>query len=330
MGESSVYSSGMRTATGVGLALLVVGCSKAGNGKEPAPKEPATEAARPGPPAAPADAPPVFVLANEGGVFGLDATGAAVKQYSKTPASSPRFIPGTTDVVFFRDDDRSLHRLALDTGKETQVAAIPEPAACGSDLGLRVQSDWDFAIDAGGKRACLRLYDRNENMADVGVVARVDLTTGKVESAVALGLDCPADDKADDLFDCQRTPPRKRPTHPAIDAAKMPEGFEAEARSPSGKWAVIAGNMSEGDYIHRDALLLEVATGKVFPLVEGPWPAPLERAAVEAFEYETADVVGESTIEWIGTAGDLLRVDRLLVTPGTSIAGVDGDLVERL
>jgi len=319
----------MRTTLVFTLALIAaVACSKdkkRGDERPAAPEQtaPAPEAARPKAPEAPA-----HVLANMGGVFALDASGGAVHQYTETPASKPRFVPNSRDLIFFQEDGRKLVRLSLATGEEKVLASIPEPAQCGSELGLRVQADWDFTVDAGGQRACLRLYDRNENMADVGVVARVDLRTGKVESAVALGMDCPTDEHADDLFDC--TPAPSAEIEPSalsreeVDAKQVPKGFDAELRSPSGRWAVLAGEPEQGDYIYRAILLLDTKSGELFPIAEGAWPKPLARAAVEGGDYQTASAVGESTLEWLG--GDLLHFDHMLIRPGLEVVELEGDL----
>ena len=46
---------------------------------------------------------------------------------------------------------------------------------------------------------------------------------------------------------------------------KIPE-YSPETSSPSGRWVVLGGDVSEGDYIHRNLVLLDRAKGDIYPL----------------------------------------------------------------
>jgi len=116
-------------------------------------------------------------------------------------------------------------------------------------------------------------------------------------------------------------------------------GYETESTSPSGRWAVLGGDVSEGDYIHRSLVLLDRTTGDLFPIRPkgGPWPAALARPTAVAGKptpplklpvQKTIGAVGETETRWLGTstASELLVIDALVVRPGATSFSVKGRL----
>jgi hypothetical protein len=268
-----------------------------------------------------------------------------------------------------------LEKISLSDGKRTRVALLP-PFACARpapdpDAGvdaepddtLELQDESDFQIDRDAHRASLTIMDRNTNMADIILDLRVDLTTGKVERWLSQGGDehpcaAPAGVNAGKPPD---EPPRARaalPKPPAAAAAfrfsfqqeaivegsgakpvlRVP-GYDSESTSPSGRWALLGGDVSEGDYIHRSLVLLDRTTGDLFPIRQrgGAWPPALPRPAAAPGKPapklklpvpRTIEAVGETDTRWLGTtaASELLVIDKLVVRPGAASFSVNGRL----
>ena len=265
---------------------------------------------------------PTLIVASEGGIDEVTLEGTTTRKLSRTPASRPRRLPPTGDVLFVVPNSLELRRLSPDTGKEEVIARLPRGEACRPLQPLSVQEDTDFVIDMKRNVACLSLMDRNMNMVSLQVNARVNLTTHEVKSAVVIDLShtCKEDPKAHAIFDCSREPSFNPPA-PAPPGLVLPAGFHVESRSPSERWLVLGGEVTEGDYIHRKLLLLDSETHRVYPIVEGPWPRPIAPGAA----FDTVDVVSESTIRWIQRL-DVLLVDRLLVKPGERTVRLAGDI----
>jgi hypothetical protein len=111
-------------------------------------------------------------------------------------------------------------------------------------------------------------------------------------------------------------------------------GYGTEDESPSGRWLVLGGDIEEGDYIHRRIVLFDRESGDVFPIrtKPGAWPSPLAgsgaRPPFAIALPETASVVGESDVRWLGEdeTSELLVVDELLVRPRGASFSVDGNV----
>jgi hypothetical protein len=265
---------------------------------------------------------PNLIVASEGGIDEVTLEGTTTRKLSRTPARRPRRLHPTGDVLFVVPSSLELRRLSPDTGKEEVIARLPRGETCRPLQPLSVQEDMDFVIDMKRSVACLSLMDRNMNMVSLQVNARVNLTTHEVKSAIVIDLShtCKEDPKAHAIFDCSRET-SSNPPAPDPPGLVLPAGFHVESRSPSGRWFVLGGEVTEGDYIHRKLLLLESETRRVYPIVEGPWPRPI---APES-PFDTVDVVSESTIRWIQRL-DVLLVDMLLVKPGERTVRLAGDV----
>ena len=309
------------------------------------------------PPAGGSPAPPgpTVIVAGESGIRVVAADGSALKTLRAGAARWPRRLPGGAGVLFLVPETWELRRIGLDGTGEALVARLPDPlvtcpAADGEEAvtlratDLSVQSDEDFAVTAAGDAACLRLADRNANMADQTVELRVALATGALSLRVELPDGCGP--PSDAPVCAWPVPPAivAPPAHPfdvvdgnlvrrsggattVVSALGGAQDFSVDARSPSGRWVAVSGLISEGDYIHRSLFLLDADGGMLRPVVAGAWPDPLPVGGLAALGEEgpeTADVVGESTIAWVGD--DLLRVDALLVVPEKGGVQIDGDI----
>jgi hypothetical protein len=267
-----------------------------------------------------------------------------------------------------------LEKITLADGKRARVAKVP-PFAYGAPdagaaapdadvipeipFGLALQDPSDFTVDRSGHVACLVLMDRNINMADVVVGMRIDLATGDVLRHLEVGKETWEPPAGVALGDAERCTPKEAPAAPDPDptsfrfafdneqvvertpgAAAAPRlrlpGYSAEAGSPSGRWQVLGGDVEEGDYIHRSVVLLDRASGEVFPIraAPGPWPAPLRPAGKKGPPRlrtpigHTAEAVGETDLRWLGrsAASELLIVDALVVRPGGRAFSVKGEI----
>ena len=265
-----------------------------------------------------------------------------------------------------------LERIALDSGERTKVAALPPFALAdqidsGADQqwSLDIQSANDFVVDRSGS-ACVSLMDRNLNMMSAKLFARIDLSTGQVSRSFYL-LDpgamppaLPDGVKAGKLEDGDDCSPRAIAIVPIAPARTLPFAFdrerivearegkrvvraripgysvEAAGNSPSGRWTLLGGDLEAEDYVHRQLVLLDRATGDLFPIRPngGAWPAPLVASGNKSPPRfatpvkHTVQVVGESDVRWLSRAPDaeILIVEGLVVSPGAGSFDVGGEI----
>jgi hypothetical protein len=336
-----------------GPALLVlVGCSSSPpspaieSEKKPAPTASAAVAASTPastPPAAPvaSGAPLRLVVAGDEGIREIAKTGTVIRVLSKTPAVHPRFLgPEHDNLVFYAPGTGEVRKLALPTSGEAPVGKLPGSfKTCEKTADypkghvfalkdLRLEQDRSFVVDAAANAVCFELSDRNDNMVNVKIQGRMDLTTGVVVSRVAIGGDCGK--KPAVVTACvEATLPgaRSAPTPFPLASLGLGSAVTEETISPSGKWSVIGEPTEAADYIHRSLFLLDRSGKQVYPIAQGPLGAPLtpaQRGALASFKG-TVDAVGESPIRWLGS-DDTLLVDALLVAPGGAAITVKGNL----
>jgi hypothetical protein len=248
--------------------------------------------------------------------------------------------------------------LADPDGGDTPDASDPFSIPMTLDL----QEQTDFVIDASGRFACLTLMDRNINMSSVTLFVRVDLQSGAStrwfdagEESCRLPEGVTPGEHDPDAACSPREPVRdpapaatsfqfafedeqvieQQPAGGHAARVRLP-GYTAQEASPSGRWVVLDGDVEEGDYIHRQLVLLDRTTGDIFPIPTkaGPWRPPLKPAGKKAPPRiatpvkNTAGVVGESDVRWLGqsSASELLVVDTLIVRPGLSSFDVRGEV----
>lgn len=268
------------------------------------------------------------MVGNESGIREVSYDGSTVRTLSSTSAQRLRLAADGRDVVFYVRASGELRRLSTTTGVERTIAVLPRDfKTCGrlSDYpkrhrfavaDLAVQADEDFVLDESGNAVCMTLMDRNINMVNVAVNLHIDLATGVVRHRLMVGGDC-----------APRAATWKRCSTPgASDVTWAPfrdvDGVEEGLLAFSGRWSVLRIlKESPGDYIHSALYLFDRRDNLVFPIIAGPFPAPIPLAALARHVDlpDTVDVVGESPIRWLTT--DALLVDSLLVVP--SRAGVD-------
>lgn len=316
-----------------------------------------------------------LVVGSARGLEVWSADGKRRRLISQGPALRPRWLDSSSVLVVSpAEGDHlaaggELQRIALTDGQRTPSATLP-PFRCAprpnldewlSHLALDLQDDGDFAIDAARSLVCLRLQDRNSNMASVVLDVRVDLRTHAVERWLVVGEeDCspppgvhhgaapsecqgpraegasmPVLQHAPPAFDLTQEGEIRRITPRGSEVVLRIPGYAPEAVSPSGRWLALYGDLEEHDYIYRRLVLLDRSDGRVYPVVHpvGPWPAALEpqgesQRALATPIRDTAQVVGESDVHWLGAseASELLVVDGSVTKPGTGTWSLDGQL----
>jgi hypothetical protein len=353
--QASPGSGSAQTPAGSALGTPASGSSASAGGSQASAAVAAGSAAGSAGTAAGSAAPAGSPVASElvtGGSFGLaviDGSGKVTRRLSKTPTSHPRWTADHKALVFLAESGE-LRRLELASRKESVIGKLPATLApcAGKTIdrtALSIQADEDFGFENGGGAICIRLQDRNINMADVIVSFRVELATGKVTPTIEMS-EC-SHEPGDMPQGCHGELPehaarQKESAKPfAISDGVLthgksrrklgrPSDYHEEQVSPSGKWSIVGGNLSNGDYIERDLFLLDRDTGKLYPLPRSArtWPRPIperDLGKLQRWSGRTVMVVGETTILWLGKE-DSVAIGQLLVVPGASIAHFDGDL----
>lgn len=285
----------------------------------------------------------IFV-ASPRGVREVGLDGKTVRWVSREPARRPRMLPDQKSLLYLVPKTGQLRRLDLQTGMTAAVATLPQRFRLCSrppDGGhlryslseLDVQSVDDFVIDASGQAACLTLMDRNINMANVIIDLRVSLQgSGQVDWALDIPNDCPGKKPAP----CERKGlPYRQPPTAAYDLEngwligakglriRLGQGdFSVAAVSPGGTWAVISGNIDEGDYIHRSLFLLHRQTGSVRTIAEKS--VALGRAQLRTMTANSEPAVAETEIRWL--TDNALIIDSKLVWPGVGLVDLGGEV----
>lgn len=285
----------------------------------------------------------IFV-ASPRGVREVGLDGKTVRWVSREPARHPRLLTDQKSLLYLVPKTGQLRRLDLQTGMTASVATLPRRFRLCSrppDGGplryslseLDVQSVDDFVIDASGQAACLTLLDRNINMASVAIDLRVSLQgSGQVDWAIDIPTGCPGKKPVP----CERKSlPYREPPTAAYDlddgwlvGAKRPRirlgqgDFFVDAVSPGGTWAVIGGNIEQGDYIHRSLFLLNRQTGSVRTIAEKS--VALGKAQLRTMTADSEAAVGETAIRWLSESA--LIIDSKLVWPGVGLVDLGGEV----
>ncbi len=298
-----------------------------------------------------------FVVANDDGVRLLAPDGTSGRVLSTARASSPRPVG---DLIYYlanlhRPDAPAELRVVGATEPDHLIARLPQSFTCSheSDDSPQTYATWSLGLDEASdfyvlpseQVACLSLQDGPPNNMNVRVVAQISLKTGALERSV-FAFNCAPENEPTPCNDNRpsapaSTEPSRNPLHVyrvenqmllrrAPDGSSSEEtdlvGFSEGRQSPSGRWVVISGNSTEGDYSHSQAFLLDRKSGQVFPIVMGPSAALPRLDAPGLDDQDTIDVVGQSTIAWASNADELI-VDSLLVFPGERGLWIDGDIV---
>jgi len=348
-----------------GLIGLAAACSS----RKPAPAPP--RRARVGPEIIPLPSAPTraaeLIVGSRRGLEAWGRDGRRKRLISAGAALRPRWLDDGTVLVI--NPDRSddllaggrLDRVTLADGKRSLVARLPPFACAGSQQprALKIQDGADFVVDQGSHLACMDLMDRDLNRAAVVLKLRIDLRSGAIKRWLEAGHDFPcapapgvATGKPPGEAVCSLPAPEEAPATPAFPfsleegeilrtGGEVPrrvlqlDGYVEAQRSPSGRWAVLEGDMdAAGDSRHRRLLLLDRSSGRVFPISDraGAWPAPLRGTGKKPARLQipitaTIRVVAETDVRWLGPADDeLLVVGDRIVRPGGSSFSVAGEL----
>lgn len=285
-------------------------------------------------------------VADDNGLREVDYNGKTIRNLVAEKASRPRMMPDHKELLFFAHDKGEIRRVALDTGAITTVTKLPskfrlcEKVKKGESnrqpeyplSELDIQAPGDFTVDRSGQFACINLMDRNANMADVAFELRVPLNGGKLVTMVSIPSGC----ETPKVSNC-------RPVKPEI--AKAPRGrysvqdgwltagqkkitqlgpgdFTKEVVSPSGKWAVIGGNVQENDYIERTIFLLDQQAGAIHTI--SAKSTVLTSSQLRTMDTQSAGAVGETDIHWV--SDDALVVGSKLFSPGKGAVDLGGEV----
>jgi hypothetical protein len=291
------------------------------------------------------------------------------RMISAGPALYPRWIdPDTVLVVVPKQAPRAdgtvllaggatLERIAVRLGLRRKLADI-SPFLCSKDatLGaqLSLQAADDFYLTGGS--ACLSLMDRSANMANLILRIRTGLSDGKVDRALLVGADecgpqadvhggAPATDGPCEQAREEPDPGDKsglarayafvdeslKQSGPGrkVRTVSHLEGYELRSVSPSGRWALLTGDLEEGDSLSYRLLLLDRDTGFIHPLPgrAGSWPEALAgQAPVLPVPIAQAALWPvETDLRWVERDGrEFLVLGELLVAPLLWVRSVGG------
>lgn len=315
-----------------------------------------------------------LIVGSERGLEAWSLDGARRRLVSAGAALHPRWLDEASVLAVVPLAARplgagaTLERIRLADGRRERVAALP-PFACGDGAAgdggvsfeaLDLHDGADFELAPSEGLACLRLLDRNLDMASVVLDVQVDVRRGGVERWLVVGDDVcrpPRDvQPGEPARRCERagapsasSSATARYTYDLPDAdgrvvEATPQGervalqlgldYAPEVASPTGRWLVLGGDTVEGDYLYRRLSLLDRESGRVYPIGEaaGPWPSALEPVAGSpptlVLPIERAALVErEADVRWLSTReGERLVVGSHVVWPGRGSFMVDGEI----
>ncbi len=287
---------------------------------------------------------------------------------SRGTARFPRWRSADKVVVLTGDELASgkilLQQVSLSSGKRRTLATLP-PFSCKNKeerqdkeellpaLPLLLQTQDDFRLDRTGRKACLRIMDRNINMAEIGVDMEIDLRSGKTRRwSFAEEETCEPPPgvviKNGPASDCGAMEPDAEPmsartdysftfrdgrivdaTDQVIKRAAVLKGYANGPVSPSGRWVVLYGEIAEGDYMHRGILLFDRSDGSVHQVpmkATQVWSAAIDLSKTRK-HLSVLDTVTEDDVRWLPIAdADVLVVNFRVVVPGARLFMVRGEV----
>ena len=285
-------------------------------------------------------------------VMMLDEAGEQMGVLTDMPTLTARFGPNRSSVILLSEGAHALYEIPLTDDEPRHIADLPtrftleeeapelEAGSVLELLDLDLQSASDFWVHEG--TACITLMDRNANMANVAAEIAIDLASGEVETKVNSVLGA-----ANKPAACAQRPPHpkggacgytineqsqllKADTQALVSPIGVGEDFMIDGVSPTGKWATLIGNLSEGgDYIDMELLLLNCENGEVFPVQEEGWGVAIPVAELPEIDLETTGTLsinGETSVRWMPGV-DKLVVAGMVVEPGVGTKSFDGELV---
>lgn len=311
-----------------------------------------------------------LIVGSRHGLFAYGISGMSRRLLSQGPALHPRWYDAHSVLVLHPVDGSEAGKLQLgvqveqvsllDGTRRVRVEVPPLQCDGSPDQAqprLSLADPNDFSVDGARQVACLNLMDAGWNRARTRVELRLDLAHHSFSRWASIGLEwcalppdvqrgnppedefCPADSHSEPVqplspvFEYRFEQGRVLgPTGRA--EVRLPE-YSVERVSSSGRWALLAGDLAEGDYVYRRFVLLDRATGQLFAVPEAakPWPFPLTpTAAGVATPVESAALwSGETDVRFLsdGRGGDLLIIGRLVIVPGQSMFDLTDGTVAR-
>jgi hypothetical protein len=354
-----------RLAARGAIACVLLACSA--RPAPPAPAPVASVAPRIVPLPARGEAGDELIVGSSRGLEAWRRDGKGRRLVSAGAALHPRWLDAGTVLVLRpeRGEDLAggarLERISLPGGARTEVAALP-PLTCAGEARPRalVLDDWTgFALNREQRRACV---DLTERAGDLTFRVKVSLESGAIKRRLTGGADARCEPPPGVEVARGRDDEPCFPDEAGGEAAAAPfpyrieegqvlftgdgvprqvmrlEGYEENGGSPSGAWALLAGDFESDGEEHERLVLLDRSTGRVFPIRgrAGPWPAPLRgvgkrpaRVSLPISETIRVPIAsGGADVRWLGPPdAELLVVGGdLVVRPGAATFSVSGQL----
>ncbi len=225
----------------------------------------------------------VLLLAGPQGIEAYTADLIPVARLTGTPARYP--MPDVRRdrrlVYFLAQKSRQLVQLDLTSGTQRALATLPllrhrcfDDGQAANPLDF-IQSHDDVSVNAEEGYACLKVQDRNDNMASIALNYRIDLASGKVKRRYTLLSDeCREKHEREGKTLCETYAPA--PARPGRTGkwpyAETALGYEeAGDASPSGRWAFLPDHDlgEEGDYIYSAPFFFDRQTGRAYAVEPG-------------------------------------------------------------
>lgn len=343
-------------------SAVLTGCASCGSASPPPAPQPnaPTGAATPVPAATSA-----LVLAGEHGLQEISVSGQVTRTLSATPIRFAIRLPDHSGYVTYSDGNTSTIRIVRSDGTGERVVAELPTGLDGCNLRGRatdrapiaINARRDARLDAMGGTLCMTLSDRNENMRDYQVAARLDLATGRFESEVEMAEGCPQ--RVSSLMESCASHSLETPIEEAHNwpfsvteegaimqgdrlyvqtrAQNESDPVRVTRESQSGRWQLLATSAGEGDYIYHSVHIFDRSDGSVRNIRVGEWPAPIPREALARVEtfgagateenspYPTLSMHGEAS-EWF-VNDSLLVVGPYVIELGRAVREVSGEIV---
>jgi len=282
-------------------------------------------------------------------VLELSIEGETTRVLSTTPGRSPRWISGGRQIAFVALDDgrsRELRRIDLTSGTEDVVAPIAFGPPCKPNEWQKDDPDWEpepleltnedeLWAAADGRHVCMVAADHSADLRDVAELHVFDLEKGSVERLLWMAMpECGRGPEKVMPQRCERPSPAEHAEPDWDDPPSAAIGGFIDSTSPDGTWQLVALASALGDVLHAQYALVEVSSGKSFPVggPAGAWPksrVPPKAEVVEHGEGEWVDgwpdVDGGATARWVGPHH--LVVGRQLIVAGVEVVELPGDLV---
>lgn len=281
-----------------------------------------------------------LIVARTTGVFEVAMDGRVVRQISKSPARTPRWLQGHRALVFIGQADGGDHDvryLTVDGTTERVLGRLPLRPPCRAsaytaadpDFGetpqLGVRSDEDVWVSADGRNVCVVLSDYRHDMQSNARQVAIRLADAKRSSVLMLGGDECGVATEESLLQCES----RLSTVEDLEI-ESPIGGYVHSRSPDHRWLLVAVGAALGDLAHVNYVLYDTRSRKLYPMPSkaGSWPSPvvLPRAPdQDTMMPGLPEVIAGDTVAWVGEHH--LVLGQTLFVAGEAVVALGGDAV---